>query len=152
MATRSRTIKARGGIDLGGTKIQTAVVDGRSKVLGEARAPTPTSGGPEDVAAAMAQAMAEAATHAGVETANLVGVGVGSPGEIDGRTGAVSQAKNLPGWDGAFKLGPWLRKELGAPVKVGNDVRVATEAEFRLGAGRPYDSLIGVFWGTGVGG
>lgn len=35
---------------------------------------------------------------------------------------------------------------------VGNDVQVATEAEFRLGAGRPYRSLLGVSWGTGVGG
>ena len=37
-------------------------------------------------------------------------------------------------------------------MKVGNDVQVATEAEFHLGAGRPYKSLVGVFWGTGVGG
>jgi glucokinase len=35
---------------------------------------------------------------------------------------------------------------------VGNDVQVATNAEFELGAGRPYRSLLGVFWGTGVGG
>jgi glucokinase len=35
---------------------------------------------------------------------------------------------------------------------VGNDVQVATDAEFELGAGRPYESLLGVFWGTGVGG
>jgi glucokinase len=31
-------------------------------------------------------------------------------------------------------------------------VQVATDAEFQLGAGRPYRSLLGVFWGTGVGG
>jgi glucokinase len=35
---------------------------------------------------------------------------------------------------------------------VGNDVQVATDAEFKLGAGRLYKSLLGVFWGTGVGG
>jgi glucokinase len=35
---------------------------------------------------------------------------------------------------------------------VGNDVQVATDSEFKLGAGRLYDSLLGVFWGTGVGG
>jgi glucokinase len=35
---------------------------------------------------------------------------------------------------------------------LGNDVAVATRAEFELGAGRPYGSLLGVFWGTGVGG
>ena len=35
---------------------------------------------------------------------------------------------------------------------VGNDVQVATDGEFRLGAGKPYKSVLGVFWGTGVGG
>jgi glucokinase len=152
MATKTRTTKARGGIDLGGTKIQTVVVDGRSKVRGEARRPTPTSGGPEDVAGQMAEALREAAQAAGTEPSALVGVGVGSPGEVDTRAGTVSQAKNLPGWAGEFELGERLATELGTSVRVGNDVQVATEAEFHLGAGRPYESLIGVFWGTGVGG
>jgi glucokinase len=143
---------ARGGIDLGGTKIQTVVVDGRWKVLGEARRPTPTKGGPEDVAEQMAEALRQAAEAAGVESDKLAGVGVGSPGIVNGRTGTVSQARNLPGWEGQFKLGPRLSERLGVPVRVGNDVQVATEAEFSLGAGRPYKSLVGVFWGTGVGG
>src|SRR2546423_5050360 len=143
---------ARGGIDLGGTKVQTVVVNGRWKVLGEARRPTPTTGGPEDVAEQMAEAMREAAQAANIEPGALAGVGVGSPGEVDQRTGSVSYARNLPGWEDTFKLGPWLAKQLGNKVKVGNDVQVATEAEFRLGAGRPYKSLVGVFWGTGVGG
>jgi glucokinase len=143
---------ARGGIDLGGTKIQTVVVDGSWKVHGEARRPTPRTGGPEDVAEQMAEAMREATQAAGVDTHELAGVGVGSPGDVDQRTGEVSKARNLPGWGGSFKLGPWLGKRLATAVKVGNDVQVATEAEFRLGAGRPYRSLVGVFWGTGVGG
>jgi glucokinase len=143
---------ARGGIDLGGTKIQTAVVDGNNKVRGEARAPTPTSGGPEDVAAAMAAAMREAADGAGVETDSLIGVGVGSPGDADETTGVVSGARNLPGWEGSFPLAEYLSDALGTQVKIGNDVQVATEAEFHLGAGRPYRTILGVFWGTGVGG
>ena len=143
---------ARGGIDLGGTKIQTAVVDGNNKVRGEARAPTPTSGGPEDVGAAMADAMREAADGAGVETDSLIGVGVGSPGDADENTGVVSGARNLPGWEGSFPLAEYLSDSLGTQVKIGNDVQVATEAEFHLGAGRPYRTILGVFWGTGVGG
>ena len=143
---------ARGGIDLGGTKIQTVVVDGRWKVLGEARRPTPTTGGPEGVAEQMAEALREAAQAAGVDPGELAGIGVGSPGIVNGRTGTVSQARNLPGWEREFELGAWLRESLGAPVRVGNDVQVATQAEFHLGAGRPYRSLVGVFWGTGVGG
>lgn len=142
----------RGGIDLGGTKIQTAIVDERGEVLGQARRPTPTSGGPEDVAEAMAEALREAAQGAGVETNALAGVGVGSPGDADEKTGVVSSAKNLPGWEGSFPLGESLQGALGTAVKVGNDVQVATEAEFHLGAGQEFQSLIGVFWGTGVGG
>ncbi|HEU4737173.1 MAG TPA: ROK family protein [Solirubrobacterales bacterium] len=142
----------RGGIDLGGTKIQTAIVDAGGDVLGEARRPTPTSGGPAEVAAAMAEALREAAVAASVEPQALAGVGVGSPGDADGKTGVVSGAGNLPGWEGSFPLGETLAKALGAPVRIGNDVQVATEAEFHLGAGREFQSLIGVFWGTGVGG
>ncbi|HEY6144972.1 MAG TPA: ROK family protein [Solirubrobacterales bacterium] len=142
----------RGGIDLGGTKIQTAIVDARGEVVGQARHPTPTSGGPEDVAAAMAEALCEAAKDAGVETSGLSGIGVGSPGDANEKTGVVSSAKNLPGWEGSFPLAETLKEALGAEVKVGNDVQVATEAEFHLGAGQEFQSLIGVFWGTGVGG
>ena len=142
----------RGGIDLGGTKIQTAVVDAVGDVVGQARRPTPTRGGPEDVAAEMAEAMREASEGAGVETSELAGVGVGSPGDADEQTGVVSSARNLPGWEGSFPLAAKLKQALGTEVKVGNDVQVATEAEFHLGAGREFQSLIGVFWGTGVGG
>jgi glucokinase len=142
----------RGGIDLGGTKIQTAIVDADGKVVGEARHPTPTEGGPEDVAGAMVAALGEATKDAGAETSELQGVGVGSPGDADEKTGVVSSAKNLPGWEGSFPLGENLKEALGTEVRIGNDVQVATEAEFHLGAGKEFQSLIGVFWGTGVGG
>jgi glucokinase len=142
----------RGGIDLGGTKIQTAIVGAHGKVLGEARRPTPTSGGPEDVAAEMVAALREAAGEAGIDPADLKGVGVGSPGDANEKTGVVSGARNLPGWEGSYPLAETLAADLGTGVKVGNDVQVATEAEFHLGAGREFGSLIGVFWGTGVGG
>jgi glucokinase len=142
----------RGGIDLGGTKIQTAIVSAGGDVLGEARHPTPTSGGPEDVAKAMEAALREAATASGVEPSALQGVGVGSPGDADGKTGVVSGARNLPGWEGSFPLGEKLAGALGTEVRIGNDVQVAVEGEYELGAGRAFDSVLGVWWGTGVGG
>ena len=77
---------------------------------------------------------------------------MGSPGDADEATGVVSGAHNLPGWEGSFPLAEWLSKELGPPVRVGNDVQVAVEAEFHLGSGKPYKTVVGVFWGTGVGG
>jgi glucokinase len=139
-----------GGIDLGGTKIQAAIVDEENDVVGSARRPTPTSGSPADVAAEMATALRDAAQAAEVEPPSLAGVGVGSPGTIEG--GNVTSARNLPGWEGTFALASTLERALGCKVAVGNDVQVATDAEFKLGAGRLYSSLLGVFWGTGVGG
>jgi len=144
--------KAGGGIDLGGTKIQTVIVNRRNEVLGQARAATPRKGGPKAIAAAMAEVLAEAGENAGYATADLTGVGVGSPGDVDAAAGTVSSAKNLSGWSRSFPLAAVLSDELGTPVALGNDVQVATTAEFELGAGRPYDSVLGVFWGTGVGG
>jgi glucokinase len=142
----------RGGIDLGGTKIEAIVVDATHKVLGQARQPTPTDGGPAAVASQMATAMQEAAKAANVKTSALAGIGVGSPGDVDEHAGTVGNARNLPDWLGTFELAAVLKDKLGATVHVGNDVQVATQAEFELGAGRPYDSLLGVMWGTGVGG
>jgi glucokinase len=139
-----------GGIDLGGTKIQAAIVDEEYTVLGSARRATPTTGGPRDVAREMEASVRDAAAAAELDPGALDGVGVGSPGTI--ADGNVSSARNLPGWAGAFPLGSTLQEGLGAPVKVGNDVQVATNAEMKLGAGRLYESVLGVFWGTGVGG
>src|SRR5436305_5922819 len=142
----------RAGVDLGGTKIQTVVVDGRDAVLGQSRGPTPTKGGPEDVVTAIAQALGAAADEANLATDSLTGVGVGAPGGIDPEKGLLINAPNLPGFNGEYPLGPELEQRLGTRVKLGNDVSVATEAEFVLGAGKPYKSILGVFWGTGVGG
>jgi glucokinase len=142
----------RGGIDLGGTKIQAVVVGDRGAVLGATRLPTPTTGGPPDVAAAMADAVREAADQAGAAPADLQGVGVGSPGAVDDDEGTVATARNLPDWLDPYPLRDVLADALGTKVRLGNDVQVATDAESALGAGRPYKSLLGVFWGTGVGG
>jgi glucokinase len=141
-----------GGVDLGGTKIQTVVVDEHGEVAGQSRRPTPTTGTPAGVAAEIAGALKDAAAEAGIATSKLEGIGVGSPGNVDDDAGTVSAAMNLPGWSGSFNMRKSLEKSCGAAVRLGNDVQVATDAEFALGSGRPYNSLLGVFWGTGVGG
>jgi glucokinase len=150
--TPTRRASLRGGIDLGGTKIQAVIADGSNKVIGEARHPTPTTGGPEGVAAEKADTLADAGVSAGIDPATLRGVGVGSPGAIDPDAGTVAQARNLPDWIEPFPLADRLAEAIGAPVRIDNDVSVPTAAEFELGMGRDYGSLLGVFWGTGVGG
>ncbi|HEV7752111.1 MAG TPA: ROK family protein [Baekduia sp.] len=142
----------RGGVDLGGTKIQTVVVDDDQQVLGQARRPTPAQGGPADVVAAIDEALREAAEQAGIDVASLSGIGIGAPGAIDEATGSMARAGNLPGWRDPYPLAGEVTAKLGPRVMLGNDVQVATDAEFTLGAAKEFQSLLGVFWGTGVGG
>jgi glucokinase len=143
-------VALRGGIDLGGTKIECVVVDAAGAVVGQARNPTPEQGGPPDVIKALAEGMRQAATAAGAKAEELKGIGVGSPGSV--QDGSVEGARNLPGWDGTFPLASALSEQLGVAVKVSNDVGVAVDAEAKLGAGKGHGSFLGVWWGTGIGG
>ncbi len=142
-----------GGIDLGGTKIQTVVMraDDHS-VLGQARRLTPHTGGPTAVVEALVACMSEAAHSASIQVEQLDGVGVGAPGEVDVVAGTLARAGNLSEWERPFPLAAKLSEQLGVSTKLGNDVAVATSAELLLGAAKGASSLLGVFWGTGVGG
>jgi glucokinase len=142
----------KGGLDLGGTKIQAVVTSGGGKSVAEAKRATPRTGGPEAVVRELAAALRDALTTADLDAASLESVGVGVPGSIDARSGRVLQVANVPGFVEPFPLASALGKELGVPVAIGNDVTVAVEAERRYGAGKSYRSFIGVYWGTGVGG
>jgi glucokinase len=143
--------KVTAGVDLGGTKIQTVVLDGR-KVIGSARVLTPQTGAP-DVTASIADTVKASLDQSGSSIKDLQGVGIGTPGEIDAGDGVVSLAANVPGFTEPVQLGPAVSRALGrVPVHIDNDVRVAILGEFRRGAGRPYRNFMGVFVGTGVGG
>jgi glucokinase len=141
-----------GGLDLGGTKIQAVVLDGRRSVIGESRHATPTEGGPKAVVDELAAALSDACAQAGIEPGRLTGVGVGSPGAVDPRRGIVSDARNLPGGGAPIPMASGLKKRTGAPAYVDNDVTVGVNAEYVLGAAKGAKSLLGVWWGTGVGG
>jgi len=143
----------RAGVDLGGTKIQSVVTDDQHVVLGQARHPTPKDDGPQGVADGIVAAIRGALEGAGADPSRLEGIGIGSPGVADDEAGTVTQARNVtPDWTGSFPLANAVGEPLGGVrVRLGNDVDVATMAEARLGAGRGHASLLGVFWGTGVG-
>jgi glucokinase len=146
MAAASLTV----GIDLGGTKIQAAVLGG-DRVLATDRRQTPRES-PEAVVAAMA-ASAQAVLAQVKGRGRPSAVGVGSPGRIDAARGEVSHAANLPGFMEPVAVGPLLSKALGGVrVVLENDVRAAMLGEHRLGAGRPFTDVLGIFVGTGVGG
>src|SRR5207245_6857389 len=96
---------ARGGIDLGGTKIEAVILDDGERPVAQSRHPTPVEGGPPAIVEAIAGALREAAAAVGgVE--GLAGVGIGSPGIVDTEAGTVSGAANLSDWAGTSPPGP----------------------------------------------
>ena len=134
------------GIDLGGTKIQAVLVEG-DELVADARAVTP-DGGPESVAEAIADVVADLG-----KAAKGKAIGIGAPGIVDPDSGMLHRAPNLPGFTSGVTLGPLVAAATGADrVLVDNDVNVAVLAEQRTGAGRGADDLLGVWVGTGVGG
>lgn len=81
----------------------------------------------------------------------LRGVGVGIPGLVRYPEGIVDSCVNLPGWN-RVPLQSRLRRRLGVPVCVDNDVHAVTLAEWRYGAGQGSRNLLCLTLGTGVGG
>jgi glucokinase len=150
MATPTEKLTA--GVDLGGTKIQTVVLRGQD-VVGSARRETPREGADAVIAAIVDSVKASIAT-ASARTADLAAVGIGSPGTIDVEAGSVVHSPNVPGFETEpVVVAPAVAKALGGvDVRIDNDVRVAILGEWKRGAGRPYQDLLGVFVGTGVGG
>lgn len=82
--------------------------------------------------------------------AEILGVGIGSPGPLNRTTGVVLDTPNL-GWEN-FPVRDLVAGALDLPATLDNDANCATYGEWWLGAGRGSRHLIGVTIGTGVGG
>ncbi len=135
------------GVDLGGTKIQAAIVDSEGTVINSRRLGTDVEGGPSKVVDDIAHAVR---TGLGADLSEIEAIGVGVAGQVDPVTGLVRSSPNLKWTD--FPFGEWLEEALGVPVVIDNDVQAATWGEWKHGAGRGIDDLIVLFVGTGVGG
>jgi glucokinase len=136
-------------IDIGGTKLATAVVDETGAVAGHVEVPTPQADG-EALFAALQAAIARTLAAAAVAPAALAGVGVGCGGPMEYPAGVVSPL-NIPGWR-AFPLRARLEALLDRPVVVDNDAKALALGEHWQGAGRGARCLLGMVVSTGVGG
>ncbi len=135
------------GIDLGGTKVEGAVVDGGGAIRQRLCVPTDVKGGAEAIADQIGAMVKELAGQA---PSPINGVGVGVPGQIDPAGERVVFAPNLNWNDVSLKHD--LAQRMPFPLHLDNDVRVATLGEWRFGAGKGIDNFICLFLGTGVGG
>lgn len=142
------------GVDLGGTNVRAAVLDRASEKI-VARGDNLPSFALDGVAATAGQIALAAETairKAGVDKADVLGVGVAVPGHVKGREGRVMWAPNFRDqWKGVQVAQP-VQEALGLPVQLGNDANLAALGEFRFGAGRAVRHLTMITLGTGIGG
>lgn len=139
------------GIDLGGTKILAAVVDEQGRILGMDKRKTRAERGVDEVIARIAKTARKAVARAGLDLDMIQAICIGAPGVADHIDGVLEFAPNLPDWVNV-PVGAQLQDMLGVPVFLENDVNVGTYGEATVGAGQPYDSVVGLFPGTGIGG
>ncbi|MBV8148825.1 MAG: ROK family protein [Candidatus Eremiobacteraeota bacterium] len=134
------------GVDLGGSHVTAAVVTDDGTIhrqheldLEDLRF--------DSVIAALTDTIGAAIKDAGE---GVAGIGIGSPGNIDAKSGAVLYSPNFA-WTNV-PLGETLRKKFSLPVFVGNDARCATLGEHAFGSGRGTKDFVLLTLGTGIGG
>jgi glucokinase len=136
------------GVDIGGTKIDTALVDASGKILSSHYRLIGPSKTPEKVIAEIIDSVRVCLHESGGSAAAL---GIGVAGQIDPIQGIVRRSPNLPDWQDV-PLAASLSDALNLPVLINNDVRVITWGEWQHGAGKGVNDLVCLFLGTGVGG
>ena len=131
------------GVDLGGTNVRAGIVeDGR--LVRVAEAPV-RGGGTEDEVLSDVRGVIDPLVGDGVE-----GLGVGVPSIVDLKEGIVYDVQNIPSWR-EVPLKAILEKAYGLPCYINNDANCFAAAEKHFGKGRPYDNLVGLIVGTGLG-
>lgn len=134
------------GVDLGGTKIAAGLCQ-EGEILKKVIFPTHAAAGFDGVISVILGAVEKVLE--GRDHKDIIGLGIGSAGQVNAETGEVIYAPNLK-WQNA-PLGSALSKALKLKVKVLNDVRAATVAEHKFGNGKGLDNFANIFIGTGVG-
>jgi glucokinase len=137
------------GIDIGGTNIKAGAVDYKGSILARARASTEPVAGSEAVVDKLLGLVTE--LKEGLQGARLKAIGFGIPGAIRFREGVVTQAPNLPAWDG-LPMRQILQDRMQAPCFIDNDANAVAVGEMWVGAGSGHNHVVCLTLGTGVGG
>ncbi|MER8045875.1 ROK family protein [Streptomyces sp. NPDC094032] len=136
-------------LDIGGTKIAGALVDGAGRIRVRAQRATPAQEDGETVMGAVGAVLDELGRSPLWGSAGAVGIG--SAGPVDASTGTVSPV-NVPGW----RDFPLVERVSGAaggrPVTLVGDGVAMTAAEHWLGAARGHENALCLVVSTGVGG
>ena len=137
------------GVDVGGTNIVAGTVaqDG-SEIVGVVSEPTASEQGADAVVDRLIRLARASMTQA--QGKEIAGVGIGSPGPLDTKTGVVLLTPNL-GWIN-MPLRDRVATALGLPATLDNDANCAIFGEWWRGAARGVEHVVGLTIGTGIGG
>ena len=133
------------GVDVGGTKIEAAALDGSGRIRLRRRVDTPR-GEYEGTLHAIADLVASVAG----ETGEPCTIGIGIPGSLSPETGLVRNANSV--WLIGRPLSRDLERLLGQPIRFSNDANCFALSEATDGAGAGAGVVFGVIIGTGTGG
>ena len=135
------------GIDLGGTNIAAALVDGGGTIQSRTSIPTDSSGGADSVIKGL---MDVSETLIGGAASAPLSIGIGVPGTVDDEAGAVVFTPNLP--LRKVNITRALRERFGCPVRLGNDANCAALGELVAGGAKGAQDVVLITLGTGIGG
>lgn len=138
------------GIDLGGTKLYAIVTDQKNNIVSEAKTSTELSDDPEVFARNIIAIGEEALSYVNVGIEDIEHIGVAVPSPVDPRTGDALYATNLGLKNFSLKIA--FKEILDKEVWLGNDGNLGIVGEYHCGAGQGFDTVIGYYVGTGLGG
>jgi len=138
-------------IDLGGTKILTAVTNSQGEMLSRDHSITPALKGHEAVIHSILESAHRALKQADVAIEEITAIGVGAPGLSNPETGILFTSPNLPGWRDV-PLRDIVQERLGKKTFLINDANAAALGEFYFGAARGVRNFIYITLSTGIGG
>lgn len=137
------------GIDIGGTDIKGGIIDENNNILCRCKVPTSVSKEQDYLPKSIMKLVEKLELESGLKLENASGMGFGVPGLIDPVNGIVRFSGNLNLRD--YPLKEKLQMCTNVPIKISNDADVATLAELKFGAGKPYQNFIMLTLGTGIG-
>lgn len=138
------------GIDLGGTKIFSLIVDEKYNIIGRAKSKTLPEEGVESVINRIAESYETALQDSGLDPSKIKHIGIAVPSAVNVDKGVLLHAPNL-GWKD-IALSRILAERTKKPVFMDNDANMGLYAEYITSPARKYKNVYGVFVGTGIGG
>jgi glucokinase len=138
------------GVDIGGTKVASGLVDSSGGIRAQARVPMVANGDAHDGLSAVTSAINLLLETDPELRSSIRGIGICSPGPLDPATGIVLNPPNLACWRN-FPLADEIERVYQVPVRVENDANAAALAEARWGTGQNYRHIFFAGIGTGIG-